>query len=139
MSLTQAQASNGVYDTDGDKLIEIGYLEQLDAIRYDPNGDGTADETFDATAYADASACGDAQGQQHFRQRGHADHRQSLGRLVLHGGRRAARTCQGPVRSATATLDGLTSGTTYFYVVYSYSGCSNSVATASSFTTARSP
>ena len=36
MSLPQAQASNGVYDTDGDKLIEIGYLEQLAAIGYDP-------------------------------------------------------------------------------------------------------
>ena len=52
LSLTQAQSANGVYDTDGDKLIEIGYLEQLDALRYDPNGDGAADETSDAAAYA---------------------------------------------------------------------------------------
>ena len=52
LSLTQAQLANGVYDTDGDKLIEIGYLEQLDALRYDPNGDGAADETSDAAAYA---------------------------------------------------------------------------------------
>ena len=54
LSLTRAQAANGVYDTDGDKLIEISYLEQLDAIRYDPDGDGAADETSDAAAYASA-------------------------------------------------------------------------------------
>ena len=54
LNLTQAQSANGVYDTDGDKLIEIGYLEQLNALRYDPNGDGTADNTTDATAYAAA-------------------------------------------------------------------------------------
>ena len=54
LSLTRAQAANGVYDTDGDKLIEISYLEQLDAIRYDPNGDGAADETSGAAAYANA-------------------------------------------------------------------------------------
>ena len=54
LSLTQAQAANGVYDTDGDKLIEIQYLEQLDAIRYDPDGNGAADVTGDATAYAAA-------------------------------------------------------------------------------------
>ena len=53
-SLARAQASNGVYDTDGDKLIEIQYLEQLDAIRYDPNGDGAADVTGDAASYAAA-------------------------------------------------------------------------------------
>ena len=45
LSMTQAQSANGVYDTDGDKLIEISYLEQLDALRYDPDGDGAADET----------------------------------------------------------------------------------------------
>ena len=54
LSLAQAQSANGVYDTDGDKLIEISYLEQLDAIRYDPNGDGTADETTDVEAYTGA-------------------------------------------------------------------------------------
>ena len=61
LSLTQAQAANGVYDSDGDKLIEISYLEQLDAIRYDPNGDGTADDTGDATAYAAAFPVGSGQ------------------------------------------------------------------------------
>ena len=54
LSLTQAQSSNGVYDTDGDKLIEISYLEQLAAIGYDPNGDGTADVTSDDKAYSAA-------------------------------------------------------------------------------------
>ena len=42
---------NGVYDTDGDKLIEISYLEQLDALRYDHNGDGAA-EKGDTAVYA---------------------------------------------------------------------------------------
>ena len=44
IGIIEAQAANGVYDTDGDKLIEINYLEQLDAIRYDTDGDGWADE-----------------------------------------------------------------------------------------------
>ena len=35
-----SNTSNGKYDTDGDRLIEISSLEQLDAIRYDPDGDG---------------------------------------------------------------------------------------------------
>ena len=54
LSLTQAQSANGVYDTDGDKLIEISYLEQLDALRYDPNGDGAADNSANAASYAAA-------------------------------------------------------------------------------------
>ena len=33
----------GRYDTDGDGLIEVEYLEQLDAVSYDADGDGTAD------------------------------------------------------------------------------------------------
>ena len=36
-----AYGANGAYDTDGDGLIEISYLEQLDAVRSDLNGDGT--------------------------------------------------------------------------------------------------
>ena len=35
------------YDTDGDGLIEINYLEQLDAMRYDPDGDGVPLDTND--------------------------------------------------------------------------------------------
>ena len=52
LGLTSAQSSNGVYDTDGDKLIEISYLEQLFAIRYDLDGDGAVDKTSDAGLYA---------------------------------------------------------------------------------------
>ena len=40
MSPAQAQSGNGVYDSDGDLLIEIDNLEQLDAVRYDRNGNG---------------------------------------------------------------------------------------------------
>ena len=61
LSLTQAQSSNGVYDTDGDKLIEISYIEQLAAIGYDPNGDGTADVTSDDKAYSAAFPVGAGQ------------------------------------------------------------------------------
>ena len=35
------------HDTDGDGLIEIHYLEQLSAIRYDPDGDGVPLDTND--------------------------------------------------------------------------------------------
>ena len=43
---TNAQAD---YDTDGDGLIEISNLEQLNAIRYDPDGDGVPLDGFDLT------------------------------------------------------------------------------------------
>ena len=36
-------AANGRYDTDGDRLIEITYLEQLVAMSVDNNGDGQVD------------------------------------------------------------------------------------------------
>ena len=52
-SIANAQAAaNGSHDADGDGLIEVHYLEQLDAIRYD--GDGRADG--DDGAAADAAA-----------------------------------------------------------------------------------
>ena len=35
-----SQSGNGKYDADGDGLIEVSYLEQLNAIRYDLDGDG---------------------------------------------------------------------------------------------------
>ena len=38
----QRPLPNGRYDPDGDGLIEIQYLEQLDGVRYDADGDGTA-------------------------------------------------------------------------------------------------
>ena len=46
-----SQTANGKYDTDGDSLIEVSNLEQLDAIRYDLDGNGTADPDSDAAAY----------------------------------------------------------------------------------------
>ena len=49
----QAQAQ-GDYDVDNDGLIDINYLEQLDAVHYDLNGDGAADPDANATAYAAA-------------------------------------------------------------------------------------
>ncbi len=52
--IVSSQSSNGVYDTDGDKLIEIDNLEQLDAIRYDLDGDGRADDSDDNDSYAAA-------------------------------------------------------------------------------------
>ena len=38
------EVPNGKYDTDGDGLIEISNLEQLDAIRHDLDGNGVANE-----------------------------------------------------------------------------------------------
>ena len=48
----EPQQANGDYDADDDGLIEIGNLAQLDAIRYDLNGDGTADDGDAAYAAA---------------------------------------------------------------------------------------
>ena len=52
--VANSQSSNGKHDTDGDGLIEIRYLEQLDAIRYDLNGDGKADDDAGGAPYAAA-------------------------------------------------------------------------------------
>ena len=52
LNLAQAQLANGVYDTDGDRLIEISNLQQLHFIRYDPNGDGSADDSSNDASYA---------------------------------------------------------------------------------------
>ena len=35
LGVANSQTANGKYDTDGDGLIEVSNLEQLDAIRYD--------------------------------------------------------------------------------------------------------
>ena len=51
-------AANGEYDSDGDGLIEVEFLEQLDAIRYDVNGDGKSDDVSDIDAYAAAFPTG---------------------------------------------------------------------------------
>ena len=42
------------YDNDADGLIEVTHLEQLDAIRYDLDGDGKADDDSGLDAYAAA-------------------------------------------------------------------------------------
>lgn len=41
--VVSSQSANGKYDTDGDGLIEIEYLEQLNAVRYDLDGNGVPD------------------------------------------------------------------------------------------------
>ena len=52
--IVSSQSGNGKYDTDGDGLIEIEYLEQLNAIRYDLDSDGRADAESGADGYAAA-------------------------------------------------------------------------------------
>ena len=59
------EGANGEYDADGDRLIEISNLEQLNAVRYDlSDGNGRPDDSDDARAYraafptsAGASVC----------------------------------------------------------------------------------
>ena len=52
--VANSQSANGKYDADGDKLIEVSNLEQLDAIRYDLDGDGQADAESGRDSYAAA-------------------------------------------------------------------------------------
>ena len=52
--VAHAEPVNGEYDTDGDGLIEVKFLEQLDAIRYDLAGDGKADDDSGIDAHAAA-------------------------------------------------------------------------------------
>ena len=54
LNLALAQSANGVYDTDGDRLIEISNIEQLDAVRHDLDGNGTPAGGPSAAAYAQA-------------------------------------------------------------------------------------
>ena len=51
VGVASSQAVNGKYDTDGDRLIEVSNLEQLDAIRYDLDGDGSPDIGGDPSKY----------------------------------------------------------------------------------------
>ena len=53
-SIVNSQSANSKYDTDGDGLIEIEYLEQLNAIRYDLDGNGGPDKDSGAEAYSAA-------------------------------------------------------------------------------------
>ena len=52
--VVSSQSANGEHDTDGDGLIEVSNLEQLNAIRYDLDGDGRPDAASGADAYAAA-------------------------------------------------------------------------------------
>ena len=52
LNLAQAQAANGVYDTNGNRLIEISNLQQLHFIRYDLDGNGSADNSDNDANYA---------------------------------------------------------------------------------------
>ena len=54
VGVASSQAGDGKYDTDRNGLIEVSNLEQLDAIRYDLDGDGSPDNSGDATKYGDA-------------------------------------------------------------------------------------
>ncbi len=52
VGIAHSQTANGEYDADGDRLIEISNLEQLNAVRYDlSNGNGRPDDSDDARAY----------------------------------------------------------------------------------------
>ena len=51
VGVASSQAVNGKYDPDGDGLIEVSNLEQLDAVRYDLDGDGSPDNGGDASKY----------------------------------------------------------------------------------------
>ncbi len=53
-SAALAQQTGGVADADGDGLIEVSSLEQLDAIRWDLNGDGVADDAANDSCHAAA-------------------------------------------------------------------------------------
>ena len=50
----QAQTPTVDYDADGDGLIEVATVAQLNAIRWDLNGDGAVDNSANATDYAAA-------------------------------------------------------------------------------------
>ena len=50
--VVSSQLANGVYDTDNDGLIEVSTLEQLDAVRYDGNGDGRVDSESSEAYFA---------------------------------------------------------------------------------------
>ena len=51
---TATPLAGGDFDSDDDGLIEIATLDQLNAVRWDLNGDGTTDSSADAAAYATA-------------------------------------------------------------------------------------
>ncbi|MCY3738611.1 MAG: cadherin-like beta sandwich domain-containing protein [Gemmatimonadaceae bacterium] len=54
LAAASGAASPVSYDSDGDGLIEISSLTQLNAIRWDLDGDGAADNSTNASSYAAA-------------------------------------------------------------------------------------
>ena len=54
LAVASAAASTVSYDSDGDGLIEISSLAQLNAIRWDLDGDGAADQGTNTSSYAAA-------------------------------------------------------------------------------------
>ena len=54
VGVASSQAGNWKYDADRNGLIEVSNLEQLDAIRYDLDGDGSPDPDSDVNKYVDA-------------------------------------------------------------------------------------
>ena len=53
LSMASAQsAANGRYDTDGDRLIEVTTWQQLHAVRFDLDGDGSVDDIANSDDYA---------------------------------------------------------------------------------------
>ena len=60
LRLFDPAGDDGDYDADDDGLIEVSTLAQLDAVRYDVDGDGAADDPADWPAYTAAYAGGAA-------------------------------------------------------------------------------
>ena len=54
--LVTVALGNRDYDVDDDNLIDVGNLAQLDAVRYDLNGDGVVDDSSDWQSYYSALA-----------------------------------------------------------------------------------
>ena len=54
-------SANGKYDTDGDRLIEVSTLEQLNAMRYDLDGNGKRDYESGEAAYDAAFPVGETE------------------------------------------------------------------------------
>ena len=52
--LVAVALGNRDYDVDDDNLIDVGSLAQLDAVRYDLNGDGVVDDASEWQSYYDA-------------------------------------------------------------------------------------
>ena len=58
LNWAQAQSANGVYDTDGDRLIEVATWAQLHSIHYDLDGNGLPDDSSNSDSYAEGYPVG---------------------------------------------------------------------------------